>query len=481
VDVNERMVQLTGRTRDEMLDGADAAAPVWSAPHLVDEWVAALQRGEPVRDRETEVRQQNGNLRQVLVSLSIVTLSGQPHMLVVAQDVTERTLLERQLQQAQKMETVGQLAAGLAHDFNNILTVIQGHAGLIKSQPDSVPGVAESADEIKQAVDRASELIRQLLMFSRKQVMQFGPLELNECVGDSRLMIARLVGEHIRIDFNPGASVPSIHADRAMIEQVIMNIAVNARDAMPDGGCLTIATGTVELDRGSTAADPETRRGRFVQLTFRDTGAGMPPHVLKRVFEPFFTTKEAGKGSGLGLSIVLGIVRQHRGWVEVDSQPGQGSEFRLHFPASEQQVEQRAAAAAAPSVPTRGHETVLVVEDQTAVRGMISRFLTAQGYKVITAASGVEALGIYQQTTKRVDLLLTDVVMPGGVMGGELARRLRAASPGLKVIFISGYNSEMAGKDLSLLGERNFLSKPFTIGELGKIVRQVLDQPPPAS
>jgi two-component system, cell cycle sensor histidine kinase and response regulator CckA len=473
VDANERMAQLTGRSRDELL-ATDAPQSIWAEPPALDAWIDALQRGEVIRDREAAVLHRSGQTRQAQVSLSLVTLSGEKHLLVVAQDVTERIELERQLHQAQKMETVGQLAAGLAHDFNNILTVVQGHAGIIRSHPGLPGPVTESVDEIKQAIDRATKLIRQLLMFSRKQVMQFGRLDLNACMADSRLMISRLVGELITVEFHPDGRTLPIHADRTMIEQVAMNLVVNARDAMPQGGRFTLSTSRVDLDRGPVPTDPEPRCGSFARLTVRDTGCGMTPEVLKRVFEPFFTTKQAGKGTGLGLSIILGIVRQHQGWIEVDSRPGEGTEFRLYFPALEERHEVVAPIDATGPIP-HGHETILFAEDQPALRGMVIRFLTAHGYHVLHASSGHEALEIHRNSSRPIDLLLTDVVMPGGILGSELADRLRAIQPDLKVVFISGYNAGMAGRDVASTGPEHFLAKPFTIGELGHVLRRALD------
>ena len=480
VDVNERMIQLTGHAREDMVGRCASDLLIWKASHLVEDWVAGLLRNETIRDQETEVRHQSGNLRQVLVSLSLVTLSGQPHVLVVAQDVTERNLLERAFHQSQKMEAIGQLAAGVAHDFNNILTVIQGHAGLIKGQLGTGHQTTDSAETITKAASRASGLVRQLLMFSRKQVMKFRYLDLNDSVRNSLAMVGRLVGEHIRIDFTPGAQLASIHADPTMMEQVIMNLAVNAHDAMPNGGQVTLATDVVAVKRNATPMDPEARDGQFVRLTFSDTGCGMDTTVLNRIFEPFFTTKGVGKGTGLGLSTVFGIVRQHGGWIEVDSQLNKGTVFRLHFPACEQPAESLQSPSDT-SMLLRGRETVLVAEDEDTLREIVSVVLTAQGYKVFVAASGVEALRVYEQANCPIDLLLTDMVMPGGVMGRDLAERLQQANPKLKVLFTSGYSPGMAGKDISLMEGRNFLPKPYSIAKLTQFVREVLDQKPSAN
>jgi CheY-like chemotaxis protein len=384
-------------------------------------------------------------------------------------------LLERQLRQAQKMEAIGQLAAGVAHDFNNILTVIQGHAGLLQHKLKAEGPETKSVNQIFDAANRASTLIRQLLMFSRKQVMQFHHVDLNDLLRNSIKMVARLVGEHVLIDFQPQQSLPAVHADTSMVDQITMNLAVNARDAMPNGGRVTIKTSLEVINRTGGPTDPEERKGDYVCLTFSDTGTGMDTHTLTRIFEPFFTTKPVGKGTGLGLSTVFGIVRQHQGWVEVESKPNQGTTFRIYFPASKERAEK-----ATPQTDTTlrgGRETILVAEDEEALRQMVVHVLKLQGYAVLEAASGREALEIWEQANRPVDLLLTDMVMPGGVMGRELAERLSQKSPRLKVIYTSGYSPGMAGKDASLLADRNFLPKPYSIGKLAQFVRECLDLP----
>jgi PAS domain S-box-containing protein len=475
VDVNERLVALTGCSREELLGGTPGGLLIWEKPELEDQWFQRLGRNEEVRDETTRIRNQSGALRDVLISLVPISLGGQPHALLLAQDVSERLLLERQLRQAQKMESIGQLAAGVAHDFNNILTVIQLHAGMVKNLIEEQSPCAKSTEEILKAANRATTLIRQLLMFSRKQVMQFRHMDLNENLSNCLAMVERLVGEHIRMDFHPGQGLPAIEADNSMIEQIVMNLSVNARDAMPTGGQITIATTRVSIQRAATPMDPEIRNGNFVCLSFSDTGCGMDTRILGRIFEPFFTTKAVGKGTGLGLATVFGIVRQHRGWLEVESRPNQGTTFRLFFPASGQ--------ASLPQEPVcdgamlGGRETVLVAEDEEALREMVAHILTVLGYKVYTARSGRHALQVWENARPPVDLLVTDMVMPDGIMGGELAERLLALNPRLKVIYTSGYSPGMAGKDLSLLEGRNFLPKPYSIGKLAQFVRECLDAP----
>jgi two-component system, cell cycle sensor histidine kinase and response regulator CckA len=475
VDVNERFAQVTKLAREELIGRTAAELFLWDNPAFADSWYQALSRHELVRDQSAKIRTPSGALREMLVSLSLVTMAGQPHALLLAQDVSERALLERQLRQAQKMEAIGQLAAGVAHDFNNILTVIQGHAGLLQQKFCSGGLENRSLDQIGHAATRAATLIRQLLMFTRKQVMQFKNVDLNDILRNAVKMLGRLVGEHVEIDFQTQESLPAVFADASMVEQIAMNLAVNARDAMPNGGRLTIRTSLQQIHRAPTPLDPEPREGQFLCLTFTDTGIGMDTQVLSRIFEPFFTTNPAGKGTGLGLSTVFGIVRQHQGWLEVESAPNQGTTFRMFFPASPQPAEKTELVV--DSALRTGHETVLVAEDEEALRQMVVHVLSIQGYHVLQAASGREALEVWAKTQRPVDLLLTDMVMPGGIMGGELAERLAQKSPALKVIYTSGYSPGMAGKDTSLLEGRNFLPKPYSIGKLAQVVRECLDGP----
>ena len=373
------------------------------------------------------------------------------------------------------MEAIGQLAAGIAHDFNNILTVIQGHAGLMQHKLEPHDPQRKSLAQICGAAGRASTLIRQLLMFSRKQVMQFRHLDLNDTLRGATKMVERLVGEHVQIDLRPSDSLPAIHADPSMMEQIVMNLAVNARDAMPNGGRITITTSVNMVKRAPTPMDTEPRDGQYVLFAFTDTGSGMDTRILSRIFEPFFTTKPVGKGTGLGLSTVFGIVRQHGGWLEVDSLVDQGTTFRIYFPRSEQAPE--TVEPVEGNTLRTGRETVLVAEDEEPLREMVAQVLRIQGYTVLEAASGRHALQVWEEANQSVDLLVTDMVMPGGIMGGELAERLLTKCPNLRVIYTSGYSPGMAGKDASLLERRNFLPKPYSIGKLAQVVRECLDAP----
>jgi len=473
VDVNQGLAKIAGFKREDLIGRSPAELFLWQKPDLADQWIEALLRGETVRDQGVNIRTQDGSLHEVQVSCSLMTFSSEPHVLLLAQDVAERALLERQLRQAQKMEAIGQLAAGVAHDFNNILTVIQGHAGLMERSLAEGKPSSKSLEQISKASVRAATLIRQLLMFSRKQVMQFRHLDVNDTLNNAIKMLERLVGEHVQLRFSPQLNIPAIYADASMIDQIAMNLAVNARDAMPDGGHVSIATSLEQIHRTPTPMDPQQRDGDFVCLTFTDTGFGMDTQILSRLFEPFFTTKPVGKGTGLGLSTVFGIVRAHHGWLEVQSQPNHGTTFRLYFPASKQAAEKTE-----PIVETairNGHETVLVAEDEDALREMVVNVLRIQGYTVLEAASGAQALELWHKSDRPIDLLLTDMVMPGGIMGRELAECLLDQSPSLKVIYTSGYSPGMAGNDATPFKGRNFLPKPYSIDKLAQFVRECLD------
>ena len=404
-----------------------------------------------------------------------MSLGGQPHALLLAQDISERLLLERQLLQAQKMEGIGQLAAGVAHDFNNILTVIQGHSGMIQIRLPEADPCMKSINQVMLAAKRAATLVRQLLIFSRKQVTQFRDIDLNETLTNSLAMMERLTGELIELNFQPGENLPAIHADDSMVEQVVMNLSVNARDAMPAGGKIYVTTALVTVNREANPLYPQNRYGEFVRLSFADTGCGMNPEILNRIFEPFFTTKAPGKGTGLGLATVLGIVRQHEGWLEVESQPDQGTTFKLYFRTSKLPAVKQAAVDDGEL--KSGRETILVAEDEEPLREMIAELLEYQGYKVLTARSGRHAVEVWAAAAGEIDLLITDMIMPEGILGGELAEILLAEKPELKVIFTSGYTPDMAGKNISLVEGINFMPKPYPIGKMAQLVRQCLDAP----
>jgi nitrogen-specific signal transduction histidine kinase/ActR/RegA family two-component response regulator len=390
-----------------------------------------------------------------------------------AEDITEGVNMEAQLRQVQKMESVGQLAAGVAHDFNNILTIIQGHSTLLASDPALEADLAESARQISLAAERAANLTRQLLTFSRKQIMQPQLLSLNDVITNVSRMLRAMAGESVNLRRELASELPAIHADAGMLEQVLVNLAVNARDAMPKGGDLVIGTSCVHVDESYVHSHPEARTGYFVCLSMRDTGHGMDAATLARIFEPFFTTKDIGKGTGLGLATIYGIVKQHQGWVEVASQVGEGTIFKIYFP-----VSCKAAASARLDRPRHvpgGDETILVVEDEPALRELVQEILEKKGYRVLEASTGVQALKLWEEYKEDIDLLLTDLMMPEGVSGRDLAERVLADRSDLKVIYSSGYSLDVVNPGFSVREGLNFLQKPYDPETLAQTVRDCLN------
>ena len=389
-------------------------------------------------------------------------------------ETEERLTLERQFRQAQKMEAVGQLAAGVAHDFNNILTVVHGHASMLLLRLGEEGPHAKSVLEIRHSAERAAALVRQLLMFSRKQVMLFRNVDLGEVIRSISGMLSELVGEHIAVETECEAGLPAIHADRGMIEQVLVNLTVNARDAMPRGGRVSLKSNVVTVSPERAKGDSEARPGFFVRLTVSDTGCGMAPEALSHLFEPFFTTKEVGKGTGLGLATVYGIVKQHQGWIKVQSKVGEGTTFQLFFPMSEQ-IGNRAPEKPETAPARSGNETILLAEDETSLREMVADVLRLHGYRVLVAHSGPAALELWKREHCRIDLLLTDMVMPGGMMGTELAAELKRGNPTLKIVYTTGYSPGATGLQEALHSGVKFLPKPYSPQKLAALVRQYLD------
>lgn len=378
---------------------------------------------------------------------------------------------EKQLRQAQKMEAVGRLAGGLAHDFNNLLTVIMGHSQVLLSDMGPTHPLRSKIEEMQKAGDRAATLIRQLLTFSRKQPSEPKVLSLNPIITNFETMLRRLIGEDIEFTFKPSQENLRVKADPAQLEQVLMNLVVNARDAMPKGGKLTIETASANLGRTPVYHVSPLPPGAYVRLSVSDTGCGMPPDVQAHIFEPFFTTKEEGKGTGLGLSTVFGIVTQSGGGIDITSRIGKGTRFDIYLPRVTAETEQ-AANQDIPRQSVRGHETIMVVEDDPAVRELVRDELRKLGYRVFEAKNGLEACLVAAQQMGTLQLLLTDVVMPG-MSGTELAQHLRVIKPELKILFISGYTDDIgvaAGDPFSA-----YLEKPFTPEALAKLVRELLD------
>jgi len=396
---------------------------------------------------------------------------------------TEEALRKAQedLRQSQKLEAIGQLAGGIAHDFNNLLAVIRGNAdlGRMESQKTSVE-VTECLDQISAASERAANLTRQLLAFSRKQMMRSEPVDLDTIITNLSKMLERIIGEDIALRCHHTAGLPLVRADAGMLEQVLVNLVVNARDAMQGGGQLHISTEQLTFEDGCDPAHPEARPGVFVCLSVKDTGTGISPDNMPRIFEPFFTTKGVGKGTGLGLATVYGIVKQHQGWIEVSSEVGVGTTFRIFFEALE--CARPALHNCAPEAePPRGSETILMVEDEESLRSITRLLLERFGYRVLEAASGPAALKVWETDGPQIDLLLTDVIMPDGISGRMLAENLRGKKNSLKVIFLSGYGGDVLGESSEFLRQTNsyFLQKPCAPRDLLRAVRCCLNGLPP--
>jgi PAS domain S-box-containing protein len=436
--------------------------------------LATLSRGGEARI-EYRIRRPDGTVRWVETRAYPSTdPSGNAHAVGVSTDITERKLLQQQLLQSQKMEAIGQLAGGIAHDFNNLLTVINGYASLTLAGDDTPEHLRKPLLQIQAAGERAANLTRQLLVFSRKQTMQFKPVDINHTIEESTRMLSRMVGEQIELSLNLGSSLPQIEADTSMIEQILMNLVVNARDAMPQGGRLVISTELKEISVTEAKAIPGTRAGRFVQLSVADTGSGIAPEIISKIFEPFFTTKGIGQGTGLGLAMVFGIVENHHGWIHTESRLGEGTTFRIYLPTILPARSESRGARVEDAI-GRGTETILLVEDDDAVRELTLSVLQAYGYRVLTASTGAEGFEVWKQNRNDVRLLLTDMVMPDGMSGLELAKLLRAADPNLKVICMSGYNQETIDSESSSAGSIEFLQKPCPPRALARMVRSTLD------
>jgi two-component system, cell cycle sensor histidine kinase and response regulator CckA len=436
---------------------------------------AKHQQGEAL-DAEYRIVRPNGQIRWVHARGTVMRndagviqrLGG------IAEDITRRKEMERQFRQAQKMEGIGQLAGGVAHDFNNILLVIQANLELVLMTEKnlSLPS-KDCMRQIAQAADRAATLNRQLLAFSRKEAMQMRLVDLNYLTASFTKMLRRIVGEHIDIQNEYAPTPPPISADPGMIEQVLMNLVVNARDAMPDGGQIIIGTEEVVIDEDRAQRDARSRAGRFACLSVRDTGSGISPENMSRIFEPFFTTKEAGKGTGLGLATVFGIAKQHKGWVDVSSEVNVGTTFRVFFPIS---LDVPAGTDLTEGQKIRGGtEKILLVDDDRAVRNVGLQTLENYGYEATEADSADSARKIWAEHGGQFDLLITDMVMPGGLTGLDLADLLRVEKPGLKVLLMSGYSADLARGEPGRAKGVTFLHKPFSTRALAETVRKCLD------
>jgi nitrogen-specific signal transduction histidine kinase/CheY-like chemotaxis protein len=398
-------------------------------------------------------------------------MAGRRAALVLAHDVTERRRLEERLTQAEKMEAIGRLAGGVAHDFNNLLTVISGYTELLLARPETTG--REQLGEIAHAAEQAAALTRQLLAFSRRQVLHPRVLDVDAIVAGMEPMVRRIIGDDVNVGVRLAGNLPSVMADRSQLERVILNLAANARDAMPDGGRLTIETAAVDLDEDYVASRGDGTPGPNVLLAVSDTGVGMSEEVQRHLFEPFFTTKAPGAGTGLGLATVFGVVKQSGGTIYVYSEEGRGTTFKIYLPAApgEAAVDSGEGDAAA----ERGSETIVLVEDDESVRNLVRVMLESKGYHVLAAAGAEEAERLVTARAGHVDLLLSDVVMPD-VNGRVLAERLAAIAPSLRVLFMSGYSDEAVYRHGEISPDASFIEKPFTDRTLARKVREVLDR-----
>ena len=430
--------------------------------------IECLASGEPRLRGETKHAQRT-------LSWSFYPIAGLSVVHCYVDDITERLRLEEQLRHSQKMDAIGQLASGVAHDFNNLLTIVQFEVSLLAQNSRLDAESRDGVSLIAKTADRAANLTRQLLAFSRKRGKDSRLIDLPGLLEDLTRLLRRVLGEDIELKNKASKGLPPLLADPGMIEQVVINLAVNSRDAMPNGGLLDLSVSEVTFDAATITQHPGGRPGRFLLLEARDSGTGIAPEHLPKIFEPFFTTKAIGKGTGLGLATVFGIVEQHNGWIEVESELGRGTVFYIYLPVAPADAEKQQAPLI-PSMLKGGTETILIAEDEQSIRRLMQITLERYGYHVLVAANGIEATEKLIESGAKVDLLITDLVMPGGMNGSELARKLLKLCADLKIIYITGFTNDNVTRDLNLEPGVNFLPKPFSIYALAELIRRRLDR-----
>ncbi|MGD0162352.1 MAG: PAS domain S-box protein [Candidatus Sulfotelmatobacter sp.] len=472
LDVNDSFLKILGYKRGDVIGRTASGLSFWAQPSEREQMLKLLDDNGRVTELHTQCKTSIGELREVEVSAELIELEGLPCVLAITRDITDTLLLEAQFRQAQKMEAVGRLAAGVAHDFNNMLSVIIGYSDLSIDMIAADSPLEKHLAQIKKASERAAVLTRQLLAFSRQQVIFPRILDLNEVVENLTTMLLRMVGESISVSFRPTTPIGSIKADPGQIEQILMNLMVNARDAMPGGGEIIIETGHAELDEHYVSRHAGFHTGQHVVLTVSDTGCGMDESVKSKIFEPFFTTKGIGQGTGLGLSTVHGIVSQSQGSICVDSQPGKGTTFTIYFPRVAAKAEDLREFHEVQELPL-GSETILVVDDDDAVRKVTASLLSNAGYRIVEANSAKKAMEIITESGSGIDLLLTDLVM-FGQSGFKLFEQAKVRCPNLRSLFMSGYAGDLPDLQSGLISERAFLAKPFARVPLLKKVYAVL-------
>jgi len=481
IDVNERWVEMLEFSREESIGRTSKEVGIWDDPGDRDRIISILRSSGRLRDEPIRFKTKSGRTVIALWSAETVDLSGKQAMLSMITDITqlrqaeeERERLGAQLQQAQKMESVGRLAGGVAHDFNNMLNVILGRAEIMSDDLPADSPLRDDLDQIRTAAERSANLTRQLLAFARKQTIAPKDLDLNDTIAPMLKMLQRLIGEDIDLLWQPGAPLDTVRIDPGQVDQMLANLAVNARDAIGHAhGKITIETANARLDKDYCADHAGFIPGNYVMLVFSDDGCGMDAETRTSIFEPFFTTKGVGEGTGLGLATVYGIVKQNDGFVNVYSEPGQGTTFRIYLPALAEASARPTGAEAGPDSPDTGDETILVVEDQPALLSLIRTMLERLGYTVLTAGTPGEAIQLAQEHTGEIQLLVTDVVMPE-MNGRDLARNIFSIHPNLKRLFMSGYTANVIAHHGVLDEGVNFIEKPFSLAQLGAKVREAL-------
>ena len=473
VMVNEGFMQIFGSTEEEVIGKTALELNIWVNPEDRNRVIEGVKADGKVNNFEFGFRNKAGDVRSGLMSASIITLDGVGHVLSITRDITERRLAQEQLFQAQKMEAIGTLAGGFAHDFNNKLQVIDGYADLILFNKDLPTTVKSELGVIKQTVHSSAELIKGMMVFARKAPIDLQPIELNRLVAQTRSMLIRCMPKMIEIELLLADDLWTVNAAPNQIDQILMNLAINASDAMPDGGKITIKTENIVLDEEFCRRNPKTKFGKYALITVSDTGTGMNQDTASHIFEPFFTTKEPGKGTGLGLSVVYGIVEKHGGKIICDSKPSVGTTFRIYFPAigelpQEQYFEKKE--------PPKGQgETILLVDDEPLLRDIVVRQLVGANYRVIKASNGNEALNLYEKHRKEIRLVILDLLMPG-MSGKQCLEALRKLDPKVRVLIASGaLNSEIEG-DLNKIGARGLIAKPFDTPQLLEKIRKIIDE-----
>jgi PAS domain S-box-containing protein len=476
IDANQSYLELVGRTRNELIGRTVDEIDLWVEPDGGPLVVAAMKRGASVRSIRIRLRRRDGELREVTSTIEHIELGGVPCLLAFSEDITERKRLEERLIQSQRLEAVGRLAGGVAHDFNNLLTVILGYSTMLLRRPPEGDALTQKVREIQRAGERAAALTHQLLAFSRRQVLVPRVLDLGAIVRDMESMLRRLLGDDIELTTAVDGDLDRVRADPGQIEQVVVNLAVNARDAMPEGGRLTIEARNLEMASSVPVERGGIPSGRYVTLCVRDTGSGMTDEVRRQVFEPFFTTKEMGKGTGLGLATVHGIVTQSGGHIALETTPGSGTIFRIYLPREEGPLPEGAGPGDAEA--PRGTETLLLVEDEDSLRRLTREILEDAGYLVLEAESGHRGLDVSRQHPGPIPLVITDVVMPG-LSGPKMAERLALERPEMRVLFASGYTDEALGPHGILVPGIEFIQKPYRSEDLLARVRTILDEKSP--